>query len=344
MSSFKVLESSKCLPKFWIEQDFIDYRKTYFVIEASLPKLIFQENSKGLKNEDLEEVVKAIVNFCRQIGIYIFPIDILNALPTLVAIGKNISITNLCNCDTVLKTLAPFDYKPHAINRMVAFNDYKNNGKELYFNIRGTETTKFYDKKRDILNRAETIKEKELAKELGRNDVVVEILRFERTFKTGKKVGEKFRPLLGGKPATFQNIFNTKIWDALLTEEINLILNHPLKNFIFLSLEEEPFIDAFLRKNFKQIQIRHLVKGFISDLQKNGLATTRKEFLDTFKSRQTWYNYQKRLEQLNKQINTSTLKNLDSHRIHSYILKQFGIDTTHQAKLFDTLLSKKIDV
>lgn len=331
------------VPKFWIEEDFINKDITYFCIEVSLPKIIFQENLTALEAKHLEPIVQSIVEFCKKIEVYIFREQILNCCPTVVAIGKNINLTSLCSCQTALRVLAPFDYKPHAARRVISFNDYRDGGHELYFNIERTETTKFYDKKRAVINEPVTSKEKELAKQMSAKDCVIEILRVERTFKTARKIKEKFKPLLEGKPVTFQNIFNPILWEALLTEEMNLLLNHPFNNFIFLATEETPFIDAFLEKHCIHIQTRHLIRGFIHEIQTSGLASTRKEYLTHFKSRQTWYNYKSRLTKLNQQIDISSLKNLESYKVHSYILKEFGIDTTTQPTLFNTKLSKNID-
>jgi len=334
------------LPKYWIEEDFLKPENTFFYVETSVAKIIFKENLSAPESKHLQIFVKQIVDFCHQIGIDIFTEQILNSIPTLLAIGNNIPLTRLCSCNLALKVLAPFDYKPHTEHRIIHFNDYLGGGKELYFNIKKTETVKFYDKKRDIINRAETNKERALAEEMKKSNCALEILRFELTLKTGRKISEKFASLLKGRVATLQNLFNKEMWDVLLKNEIDKILNHPLQNFIFLSIEQKPFLDAFLNKNFKQIQIRNNVRKLIEDLQELGLAKTRQFYLKEFKSRQTWYNYQNRLKKLSRWIDYREIATLDSFKIHQYILKQFGIDNTQQANLdliFKTPVSKKID-
>jgi hypothetical protein len=330
-------------PKYWIEEDFINKNRQFFIIEFSAPKMLFNNNLTELKNEHLEPLVEAIISFCRQIKISIFTNQILNARPIVLAIGKNISLTEICSCDLAIKTLFPFDYKPHTNHRVINFDDYKERGKELYFNIKKTETTKFYDKKADIINRAETNKEKELAEQFKNPDCVIEILRFERTFKNSRKISEKFAPYLKKQPPTLKNLFKTEFWDALLKEEVNTLLNNPLQNFMLLATEQRPFIEAYLNKHFKHIQTKNNVVGLITQLQGLGLAKTRQQFLTDFKSRQTWYNYQKHLTALSQQIDWSDLEVLDSFKIHKFILSQFGINNSYQPQLFLTELSKKID-
>ena len=126
-------------PKFWVEEDFKNPAVTYFVYELSLPKLLFGENLTELEERHLDEVVAKIVAFCQSIGVNIFTQQILNTPPALLAIGKNITLTEVCSCDLALKAIMPFDYKPHAQHRIIAFQDYRGGGIELYFNIKKTD-------------------------------------------------------------------------------------------------------------------------------------------------------------------------------------------------------------
>lgn len=339
------------VPKYWFEEDFINPKITYFYFEASLPKLIQAENITVLKNNQFDEVVKAIVDFCKTIGISIFSEQIKNAVPTLVAIGTNINITDLCYCHQAIKVLNPFDYKPHSQHRMVNFSDYKHGGKEAIFS-QPNETIKAYDKRSELLNRAETTKEKEIAELIQKGQyridgkLATEILRIELTLKDKRKISSKFKPYLGDLPPTFENLFNEELWAKVLKDEVNRVFNHPLQRIIFLSLESQPFIDAFLDQHYRHIQTKDTIRGILSSLQKQGLADTRKAYLERYKSRQTWYNYLQRLKRLQEYFDWSALGKLDNVKIHNFILKQFGIITQTQQKLglgFDTQLSKKID-
>ena len=339
-------------PKYWIEEDYKKPEITHFCFEASLPKLLNSENITPLCDGQLEEVITAIINFLKEIGIYIFSTQIKNAVPTLIAIGKNINITKLCSCDLAIKSLKPFDYKSNAKHRVVDFSDYKDKGKELIFSIKKTETHKVYDKVKEILNQAHTNREREIAKLIRNNEyridgeLVSEILRVELTFKTGRKIQQRLKLYLGNKPPTFENIFKQEIWDGLLREEMDKIFNHPLQKIIFLSLESQPFINSFLDEHYKHIQTKDTIKGILASLQEFGLAGTRKQYLDRYKSRQTWYNYLNRLKGLQKHLDGGALQKLSNVKIHSHILEQFGITTASQEELdliFKNTLSKSID-
>lgn len=339
------------MPKYWFEEDYVNPNKTYFYFEASIPKLIKGENITGLNEAQFVEVVTTISDFCKKVGVFIFPYLIRTAVPTLVAIGENINLTNFCHVSNALKVLKPFDYKPHFSQRLVDFSDQKNGGKEVIFSLTN-ETLKAYDKAREIKNSSETDKELEIANLLkdgqySLNDQPAsEILRVELTLKTKRKIQQKFKSYLKGKIPTLENIFKREIWHEILKDEVKKSFNHPLQKMVFLALESQPYIDNFLDENYKHIQTKDTVKGILSSLQTLGLAQTRKNYLEKYKSRQTWYNYLKRLKELEKHFDWTALSKLDNVKVHAHILGHFGISNKIQQQLdlfFDSPMSKKID-
>ena len=344
------LVKGRYIPKYWIEEDFKDPAKTYFLIEFSAPKFLKGENISALIRADLMPLVKKISEFCRSLGVNIFEYQILNTIPSVLAVGINKNITDFCFCEDVIEALQKFDYKPYAVQRIVFLLDLENAGREIIFSIADTETFKIYSKNREIMNNAKTTEEKQAAEllkaEKYKKDQVYinEILRAELTLKTGRKVKERLKPYLGETVPTLQNIFKPQIWEALIKEEIDKIYNHPLKNFVFLSLEQEPFIEAFLDQNYNHIETKDTIRGIIASLQKKGIAQTRKDYLRKYKSRQTWYGYLARLKKLESHLDLSAISNLSSFQIHSFILREFGIDNRQQGEFnFNSNMSKKLD-
>ena len=339
------------VPKYSIESDFKYPSKTYFYIEFSAPKMITGGNLIEIKESQLEELVYAISRFCQKIGVFIFPAQIKACLPSLVAIGININLTPICSVNNALKVLSPFDYKTHTKHRVIGFDDYKHGGREVILSTKN-ETLKAYGKNQEMLNSAETQKELAIADLLRKGEfrmdgqLAKEILRIEATFKTPRKIKEKFKPYLGVLPPTLENIFKQNIWEQVLREQVDEVFNHPLQKIIFLSLEKQPIIDDFLDKHYNHIQTKATIRQIIGELQENGLAETRKQYLKTYKSRQTWYNYLARLAELQNHFDWRELGKLDNVKIHKYILEQFGIISTIQQELglnFASPVSKIID-
>jgi hypothetical protein len=338
------------VPKFWIEEDFIHPATTYFLIEFSAPKFLNGENVSALKGSDLMPLVRKLSEFCRKLGIFIFESQILQAEPTVLAVGRNINITDRFYCESVIEALLKFDYKQYSKQRIVFLLDLENAGSEIIFSTAKTETFKIYSKNQELMNNAKTVKEKQIAKLLKADKYhngrvyINEILRFELTLKTGRKIGERLKPYLGEASPTLENIFKPKIWEALVKEEVNKIYNHPLKNFVFLALEQQPFIDAYLDQKYSHIATKDTARGIIASLQRQGIAQTRKDYLAKYKSRQTWYNYLDILEGIGQFLDLKVISNLSSFKIHSYILGEFGIDNRQQGVLgIDIKASKKID-
>jgi hypothetical protein len=338
------------MPKFWIEEDFVNPAITYFLIEFSAPKFLNGENISALKEADLMPLVKKLSEFCRKLGVIIFESQILKAEPIVLAVGRNINITDRFYCESVVEALLKFDYKQYSEQRIVFLLDLENAGREIIFSTAKTETFKIYSKNQELMNNAQTVKERQVAELLKadkyrKNGVYInEILRFELTLKTGRKIGERLKPYLGEAKPTLENIFKPQIWEALVKKEIYKIYNHPLKNFIFLALEQQTFIDAYLDQKYSHIATKDTARGIIASLQRQGIAKTRKDYLKKYKSRQTWYNYLDILEGLGQFLDLKAISSLSSFQIHSYILGEFGIDNRQQGVLeIDIKASKKID-
>lgn len=335
-------------PKYYIEPDYTRPEIMWFYIEFSAPKILKGCSLFEIKENELELLAERISDFCRQIGILIFPQQIINSKPVLLAICKNINLTSLCSTNDALKVLGCFDFKSRTNHRLVDFCDCKHNGSELIFSVK-EETLKTYDKTRELLNSAKTDQERVFADKLHKGaltingELISQILRLELTLKTPRKILAKSKSYLGTNAPTLKNLFKQDYCNQLLRKQVDEIFNHPLQKIIYLSLEKQPVIDNFLDNHYSHIQTKATIRQLVSEIQEKGLAKTRRDYLDRYKSRQTWYNYLKRLIDLQKNFNWQELGKLDNAKIHRFFLEQFGITTPIQDELgliFDTPVSK----
>jgi hypothetical protein len=324
-------------PKYWIEQDYVNPKITFLIIEFSIPKLVFGENLTELKEEHFPLVVEKLQNFLQEISVYLTKIQIENLTPIVLAVGKNLDITNICSCDTAIHTLSPFNNRFRSEYRIVQF-EY-DRGKELYFNNRST-TFKIYEKIPEMIVNSKTSEERKLVETWAKFTkspyrkqqlLAIEILRFELTLKTKVAINQVMKKYDIISPI-FKNIFSKKIWDELVQKEIDKIYNQPISNFIFLATNQKPIIDAFLDKNYKSIRAKDTARGILQSLQEKGLAKTKRYYMRNY-SRKTWYNYMNNLKNIEKEIDFSTIENINSVKIHSYILKKFNIGSSRQIKL-----------
>lgn len=325
------------VPKYSIEEDYLR-KNIHFCFEASLPKLIYGESLSEIKDSDFPVVINSILSFLKKIRITdISSHQIENITPTVFAIAKNISLETKFSTNFALKALSPFDYRANSIERKVDFNKYKAQGKEIIFSVGKYETIKFYDKVKEILNNVEdgkaTRETKQLAKRFSDKSLVLEILRFEQTFKNTRKVKLKFGKYLEAKDITFKNIFRKGIQEKIMKEEIEKIYSSPYEPFLFLAQEQKPFVTKYLNKYHSHITLKNNVWGIINSLQEYGLAETRERYIKQM-CKQTWYNYESRLKKMAQQMDFSEIQNLDSFKIFVYVLKQFGIERKEQGLIF----------
>ena len=322
-------------PKYWIEDDYLFEGKQYFVIEFSVGKLINGENITEIKTNDLNRVVLALLEFFKKIEIRIFTNQILNTTPIVMAVGKNINLTKLYSCDLAIQILKYFDNRLRSdFYDKTFFNDM--GGQEIYFNNKAS-TFKIYSKIPEVCNNATTKKELKIKKEFEQiqyraNTIsVLELLRFELTLKKKQAINQMAKKYIIGVP-TFEKLFDEKIWVDLLKNEVNKIYNLPIKNFIFLAMNNKPIIDAFLNKNIKSIKTKSLMRYLLIELQEKGLKNTRKSFLKEY-SKRTWYNYMNIFKELEKRTNFSPINNVQSVEVINFILNKFDIEIMCQEKL-----------
>ncbi|MBT4121004.1 MAG: hypothetical protein HOA57_01260 [Candidatus Magasanikbacteria bacterium] len=333
-------EQRRYMPKYWIEEHFIYPEITYFVIELSVPKFLIGENVTIISGDVLDVFVDKLLQFFREIGVVIFRDQILSSIPTVVAIGGIVNLTDLCSCNLALEALTPFDDRFRSKQRCVAMKDTENGGKEIYFSNKAT-TFKLYSKLPEVANNAVTQKELDIAKAYRANRyknkkgvLVSEVLRCELTMRGKQATKQKFKPYLNGDEPTLKNIFNQHFWKKILQKEIDEIYNHPLKNYVFLSQNNKPVIDAFLDKNCKDITVKSEIIMALALLQEGGLQYVKRYFMTKYKSRTTYYNYRNRLQKLSKYVDFNKLKNVTSRDVVDRLLKTFDIDTKRQDKLF----------
>ena len=344
-------KKGRYVPRYGIMPDYKNPDKKWFYMELSIPKLLFGDNITDIHEYDFETLVQAIFDFCQEIGMPILKPEIRATEPTLFAISKNIDLSDICSCKEAIRVLKFFDYKTYSKHRKIEFNNERYGGSEIIFSTK-QETFKIYDKLCEVQNNAKSEKELQNAELIKNNqlkkdgNIISELLRLELTLKTHRKIQHKLGPYLKNKRLSLKNLFQEKIWERALKDEVNISLNHPLQKIILLSLENENLIDEFLNKHYSHIQTKDTIKTLIMKLKRFGLAQTRAIFMNTYLSRQTWHNYMKRLVNLQKHINYKEISQITNAQIHSYILQHFDIHTSIQDELglnIKNKLSKNID-
>ena len=322
------------VPKYWLEADFVDPSITYFVIELSIPKLLFGTSAREPRNEHRDLAVQKIQEFCLAIGIRLFKQQIFGTIPSAVSFVKNIDITSLATCQQAITVLSRFNDRFRS--DIYTYRPAKG-GSELYFNSKSS-TFKVYDKLKEIENNAITPEERkivEASKSSGQKPIwICETLRTELTLKDTSSIKKRLKPYMKDPP-TFGNIFRDDIWADLVKNEVERVFNHPLADFVFLSTLQANVIQKLLDRHIKNPTTKLWVRDVIEKIQRfGGTKGVKRYYLEAFKSRQTYYNHLKVSKKIIKNVSLPDLENLTASKFHSFYLGQFGIENTIQNTLF----------
>lgn len=323
-------------PKMWFQDEFLNPKNKIFFVEVSVPKFLYGHNAIIPKDSDLMLFIDKMRELFQEIGIRkFFARELLNVTPSLVSFGNNMDLTNLCSCDQAIGLLSLFDDRFRSECHIIK---PKLGGIELYYNTKSS-TMKTYAKLPEMKNNAVTAEERKIVESSLRKGYgikeawVCELLRTELTLKGTDAIKKRLKPYCG-ENVTLENMFKNEIWDELLRNEVERIFVHPLQEFVFLSKLQAPILEAILDKNVKCLDKKLRIKYIIEKIQTaNGLKGVKKYEFKTYKSRQTYYNHRKILNEVAKNINASELKSLTTNKIHKHFLNHFKLKNPRQNKL-----------
>jgi len=181
-------------------------------IEFSIPKLLYGNNFDELTDKDFPAVIKKLKAVLKEMGVYLFEKNLINALVSSVHYSKNIALTDYTTPYTYLEQLTKLN-----INKRLDTNrtDFRNEGHSFKYRANSFEIV-FYDKIRDLEKakisekRAE---EKDNALQLNLFDLLkqqkpLEVLRMEIRLNRRQKINQILKKIGKETKPTFINIFD----------------------------------------------------------------------------------------------------------------------------------------
>jgi len=198
-------------------------------IEFSIPKLLYGNNFDELTDKDFPAVIKKLKAVLKEMGVYLFEKNLINALVSSVHYSKNIALTDYTTPYTYLEQLTKLN-----INKRLDTNrtDFRNEGHSFKYRANSFEIV-FYDKIRDLEKakisekRAE---EKDNALQLNLFDLLkqqkpLEVLRMEIRLNRRQKINQILKKVGKEIEPTFTNIFNQDTAKKVLLHYISEIEN-----------------------------------------------------------------------------------------------------------------------
>jgi len=222
-------------------------------IEFSIPKLLYGNNFDELTDTDFPAVIQKLKAVLKEMGVYLFEKNLVNAPVSSVHYSKNIALTDYTTPYTYLSQLNKLN-----INMRLDTNrtDFRNEGHSFKYRANSFEVV-FYDKIKDLQQakisekRAE---EKDNALQLGLFDILtkrkpLEVLRVEIRLNKRQKISQILRLIGKDIEPTFADIFSQDTAKKVLLHYISEIEEAypPLLNYQYDSPKK--FFSGFIRSN-----------------------------------------------------------------------------------------------
>lgn len=198
-------------------------------IEFSIPKIIYNNNLDEVEENQFDEIVNALKNRLREMGIVATENTIKNAGVSSIHYSKNIILEDGYTVNQVISELNKIDLRKTFDFAKARFI---NDGQSLYLHTTSHEFT-IYDKLADMkkdkkraIDKDQTIIQRTLFNQIEEKKILSEVLRFE--VRLGKKVKmDSLLEKLGySKHMNFEQVFKKEIsqkvvthyWETLITE------------------------------------------------------------------------------------------------------------------------------
>lgn len=224
-------------------------------IEFSVPKFLYGNNFDELTDADFPAVIQKLKIILREMGVYLFEKNLVNAPISSVHYSKNIALTDYTTPYTYLSQLTKLN-----INQRLDTNrtDFRNEGHSFKYRANSFEIV-FYDKIKDLQQAKVSEKraeEKDNALQLGLFDILtkkkpLEVLRIEIRLNKRQKISQILKLIGKEIEPTFVNIFSQDTAKRVLLHYIDEIEEAypPLLTYQYDSPKK--FFTGFLTANPK---------------------------------------------------------------------------------------------
>jgi len=196
-------------------------------IEFSIPKLLYGNNFDEPTDSDFPIVIQKLKAILKEMGVYLFEKNLINAPISSVHYSKNIALTDYTTPYTYLSQLTKLN-----INKRLDTNrtDFRNEGYSFKYRANSFEIA-FYDKIKDLQQARVSEKraeEKDNALQLNLFDTLtqrkpLEVLRFEVRINQRQKINQILKKIGKEIEPTFINIFNQDTAKKVLLHYISEI-------------------------------------------------------------------------------------------------------------------------
>lgn len=271
-------------------------------IEFSIPKLLYGNNFDELTDADFPAIIQKLKAVLKEMGVYLFEKNLINAPVSSVHYSKNIALTDYTTPYTYLEQLTKLN-----INKRLDTNrtDFRNEGHSFKYRANSFEIV-FYDKIKDLQQARVSEKraeEKDNTLQLNLFDKLtqrkpLEVLRVEIRLNKRQKISQILKKIDREVEPTFTNIFSQDTAKKVLLHYISEIEDAypPLLTYQYDSPKK--FFERLLVANprLKPTQALELM-GFRMLLEEIGVREYRQ--MTKRHGSYYWYSLNQKMKKLN---------------------------------------------
>ena len=271
-------------------------------IEFSIPKLLYGNNFDELTDEDFPAIIQKLKAVLKEMGVYLFEKNLVNAPVSSVHYSKNIALTDYTTPYTYLTQLTKLN-----INKRLDTNrtDFRNEGHSFKYRANSFEIV-FYDKIKDLEQakisekRAE---EKGNALQLKLFDMLTqrkpfEVLRVEIRLNKRQKISQILKKIGKEVEPAFTNIFSQDTAKKVLLHYLSEIEDAYPPLLVYQYDSPKKFFEGLLIANPKLKPTQALeLTAFRALLEEIGVREYRK--MTERHGNYYWYSLNQKMKKLN---------------------------------------------
>ncbi len=332
------------VPKFWIEHTTWNKTPDYFVLEFSIPKFLFDTSLYAVTIDHYAHLVEQIQKFLREeLHVHADFQTISEAVITQAAFCKNIRLDDTCTTNQALETLAHLNYRPRSSWEKKTYENEGGTGIKMY---NTASSFAVYEKLPEVAAHAVTMLEIEIGKQWRTGGTVIiphspplrEAIRFEFTLQNKNAVNQTMKKYVREKKEyTLHDLFTPNVAKEILRQEVDQILNHPARDFIFVTDFNHPKLVTAIRKHTKSEMYCSEILVMIQGIKELGLAGYRRQFLRRYDIR-TWHRRWQILRLVLEEIDWHKIPHISDREILLFLLEKFEIKAKYARPKQLTLL------
>ena len=271
-------------------------------IEFSIPKLLYGNNFDELTDEDFPAIIQKLKAVLKEMGVYLFEKNLVNAPVSSVHYSKNIALTDYTTPYTYLTQLTKLN-----INKRLDTNrtDFRNEGHSFKYRANSFEIV-FYDKIKDLQQAKVSEKraeETDNALQLGLFDILtkrkpLEVLRIEIRLNKRQKISQILKKISREVEPAFTNIFSQDTAKKVLLHYLSEIEDAYPPLLVYQYDSPKKFFEGLLIANPKLKPTQALeLTAFRALLEEIGVREYRK--MTERHGNYYWYSLNQKMKKLN---------------------------------------------